>query len=77
MESDGIIEACVELSGVLERDVTISLSTSDGSAVGKFHMATIVSAISKSQHCSFHLLSYIHQDISNTCCRQVCIHSSC
>jgi len=37
MESDGIVEVCVELSGVLERDVTISLSTSDGSAVGKFH----------------------------------------
>jgi len=26
-------------------------------------MATIVSAISKSQHCSFHLLSYICQEI--------------
>ena len=37
MESDSIVEACAELSGVLERDVTISLFTSDGSAVGKLH----------------------------------------
>jgi len=35
MESGGTVEVCVVLSGILGRDVTISLSTSNGSAVGK------------------------------------------
>ena len=35
MESGDIVEVCVVLSGVLERSVTITLSTSNGSATGK------------------------------------------
>ena len=35
MESGGIVEVCVILSGMLGRNVTISLATSNGSAVGK------------------------------------------
>lgn len=35
VESGGVVEVCVELSGVVECDVSVSLFTSDGSAVGK------------------------------------------
>jgi len=46
MGSGDIVEVCVTLAGVLERNVTIILSTSDGSAVCKLcHRYTIVSAI--------------------------------
>ena len=39
MESGGTVEVCVVLSGILGRDVTISLSTSNGSAVGKLWLS--------------------------------------
>ena len=34
MESNDTVEVCVVLSGILERNVTITFSTSNGSAVG-------------------------------------------
>ena len=43
MESNDTVEVCVVLSGILERNVTITLSTSNGSAVGKLcHSSSFV-----------------------------------
>ena len=36
MESGDVIEVCVNLSGILGRNVTVSLSTSTGSEISKF-----------------------------------------
>jgi len=47
-ESGGVVEVCVNLSGNLERNVTITLSTSDGSAVGKLSLLL---------YCKFHSMS--------------------
>ena len=67
MESDGFVEVCVVLSGVLERDVTVSLFTVDFSAVGKLcsscscvccYIAMSLEA-SKDQYCSFHSTSHV------------------
>ncbi len=35
LESDEIVEVCLELSGILERSVSVLLSTLDDTAVGK------------------------------------------
>ena len=34
-ESAGPVEVCVSLSGILERDVVVTLDTENGSALGK------------------------------------------
>jgi len=47
-ESGGVVEVCVNLSGNLERNVTITLSTSDGSAVGNLTLLL---------YCTFHSVS--------------------
>ena len=53
MESGDVVEVCVVLSGVLERSVTITLSTSNGSATGKWcHSNCFV-------YCYYHLILYI------------------
>ena len=36
LESDEIVEVCLELAGILERSVSVLLSTLDDTAVGKF-----------------------------------------
>ena len=63
-ESGGVVEVCVNLSGNLERNVTITLSTSDGSAVGKLSR----------YYCTFHSTSpcqYIN--ISLALLQTICI----
>ena len=34
-ESDGTVEVCVVLNGTIERNVSVTISTSDGSAIGR------------------------------------------
>jgi len=41
MESGDAVEVCVVLSGILGLNVTISLSTSNGSAVGMLKLVTL------------------------------------